>query len=83
MVMLFAGSDYYPCGGWKDFRGYFDFVNDAKKFLLDNWETFDISCCPWAHIVEEDKIVLEGKFDDLLDSSSHQWKFESFTNDTE
>ncbi len=26
---LFAGSDYYPDGGWKDYRGAFDTERDA------------------------------------------------------
>ena len=83
MIMLFAGSCFYPSGGWKDFRGYFNSVEDAKEFLKDYWENFDICCSPWAHMVENNKIVLEGRLDDLLSTSSHKWKFESVTNDTE
>lgn len=26
---LFAGADYYPSGGWKDHRGYFDSIEAA------------------------------------------------------
>ena len=79
MIMLFAGSCFYPYGGWEDFRGYFNSIEDAKIFLLDNWKSFDISSSLWAHIVEENKIVVEGKYDELLYSSSHEWKFESLT----
>lgn len=79
MILLFAGSCFYPSGGWEDFRGYFNSVEEAKKFLIDNWESFDICCSPWMHIVEKNKIVLEGRFDDLVSSSSQQWEFESVT----
>lgn len=77
MIMLFAGSSFYPSGGWEDFRGYFNTVEEARIFLIHNWETFDICCSPWAHVVEDNKIVLEGTLDDLLSTSNKEWKFES------
>ena len=76
MVMLFAGSCYYPYGGWEDFQGYFNTIDEAKIFLLNNWESFGICCSPWAHIVEENKIVLQGIFDDSFTSLKNEWKFE-------
>lgn len=76
MIMLFAGSSFYPSGGWDDFRGYFNTIEEAKAFLLDNWESFDICCSPWAHIVKEDQIVLKATLDNLLSSSSQEWAFE-------
>lgn len=27
--LVFAGNDYYPAGGWSDFRSSFDNINDA------------------------------------------------------
>lgn len=31
MYLLFAGDDYYPCGGFGDFIGEFHTVKDALK----------------------------------------------------
>lgn len=35
-VLLFAGIDYYPSGGWGDFIGEFDDVDSAKA-ESDSW----------------------------------------------
>lgn len=29
--ILFAGSNYYPSGGWSDFEGSFDDLEEARK----------------------------------------------------
>ena len=29
--LLFYGDAYYPSGGWDDFKGYFDTVEEALK----------------------------------------------------
>lgn len=58
--LLFAGENYYPLGGWKDFVGSYPSV-DAAKAILEvprkdsmGYMTDD----DWAHIVHEGKIVL-------------------------
>jgi hypothetical protein len=28
--LMFAGSHYYPCGGWEDFKGCYDTVEEAE-----------------------------------------------------
>lgn len=33
--LLFAYPGYYPCGGWNDFCGEFDTVEDALLRLVD------------------------------------------------
>ena len=33
--LLFAGSDYYPCGGWDDYRGAFDTL---ETNLFEQWK---------------------------------------------
>ena len=33
---LFAGSNYYPSGGWADFEGSFDSVEEAQKFVFSH-----------------------------------------------
>ena len=62
--LLFAGEDYYPDGGFKDFLGDFDSIDDAKLFLetnpktnptglsIDWWHIFSLKD---ARIVEADK----------------------------
>ncbi len=52
--MLFCGNDYYPYGGWEDFNGYFESIEQAKNYLKENEPD---ACCKWAHIVFNDKIV--------------------------
>ena len=40
--LLFAGMQYYPEGGWSDFKGAFDSPEDARSFLDDDWDWFEI-----------------------------------------
>lgn len=50
--LLFANISYYPQGGWADFRGSFDSIDDAVSFyknkIIDphytgeNWDWYDI-----------------------------------------
>lgn len=69
--MLFAGSTFYPHGGWEDFRGYFDTIEDAKKWLQSN--SCEIATwSSWAHIVVNSKIVMRCYFDIGLET----WSFE-------
>lgn len=46
--LLFAGSNYYPAGGWQDFRGDFDTVEEAKDYLLYNPDTER----NWWHVID-------------------------------
>lgn len=32
-LMLFGHEDYYPSGGWGDFKGDFDTVEEAQAFI--------------------------------------------------
>ena len=34
---LFTGDDYYPRGGWDDFKGSFDTVEDALAAPRGEW----------------------------------------------
>ncbi len=29
--LLFSGDEYYPLGGWNDFKGSFDTLEEAKE----------------------------------------------------
>ncbi len=33
--LLFAGDQYYPCGGWRDFQGSFDTLEEALAKAAD------------------------------------------------
>lgn len=33
--LVFAGDDYYPGGGWQDFKGAYLFLDDAKMRAAD------------------------------------------------
>jgi hypothetical protein len=52
---LFAGSNFYPSGGWEDFKGYFSSVANAKLWLQKNEPNAHHM---WAHIVYNHKIML-------------------------
>lgn len=48
--LLFAGQEYYPSGGWFDFRGSYDDCEaavDVSKTLGTVWESYW-----WYHVVD-------------------------------
>jgi hypothetical protein len=56
--LLFAGSNYYPSGGWDDMAGQFDSITEAQDFIFSKddehrakyqttWPWVD-----WAHVVD-------------------------------
>jgi len=54
-MLVFAGADYYPAGGWKDFVGEVYSEKEAKKLLLEKCSASD-----WYQIIsqgEADKIL--------------------------
>lgn len=50
--LTFCGRNYYPSGGWDDFKGDFEELESAKSFLLEKDND-------WAQIfdTETQKIV--------------------------
>jgi hypothetical protein len=55
--LVFAGDFYYPSGGWGDFQGDFDSIDEAKDKLLKihkDWE--------WSQVIDSEtkKEVVEG-----------------------
>jgi len=48
--LLFAGSTYYPSGGWNDYLGDFDSTEAAKDFLLSRSTSY--SSFDWWHILD-------------------------------
>ena len=56
-ILLFLGNNYYPAGGWDDFKGYFEDIESAKKWVQENEVD---AFTKWAHLVYMDKIILYG-----------------------
>ncbi len=40
--LLFKFDQYYPSGGWKDFKGAFDTIKEAKDIKTYSYEFFQI-----------------------------------------
>lgn len=53
--LLFAGNNFYPCGGWDDFKGGFSSIANAKLWLQKNQPDANFG---WAHIVYDWKIIM-------------------------
>lgn len=47
MYLLFYGPMYYPLGGWGDFAGSFDSIDEALKRVI--WE---VATVDWCQIVD-------------------------------
>jgi len=62
---LFAGSDYYPAGGYDDYIGSFETLKIAQDYIKENCN--EISCNPWAHVVFDHKIIWEGHTKSIID----------------
>lgn len=58
-VLLFAGADYYPHGGWDDHCATFDDVETAELWLHSQGHEFpnDAHYWDWAQIVDERVLV--------------------------
>jgi hypothetical protein len=59
--LLFAGEKYYPRGGYGDYIGSFDSIEDADKELqeISLHEAGELSDIEWAHLwdIEEDVVI--------------------------
>lgn len=47
--LLFGGLIYYPSGGWGDFCGSFDSIEEAEDVFSEN-------SCEWYHIVDSETL---------------------------
>lgn len=45
MFALFAGIDFYPLGGWNDYKGTYDTQLEAFRRCMN-------MVCDWWHIVD-------------------------------
>lgn len=71
-VKLFLGEDFYPMGGYDDFHSYFETVEEAKEYVEENYHLDD---CKWAHMVVNDKIILEGHIDTSYSIRKAEWEW--------
>lgn len=53
--LLFAGPDYYPGGGWDDFRGSFDTRQEAEDYYNAGGPDKNYPKWDWYHIVDMEK----------------------------
>lgn len=49
--LIFAGSNYYPSGGWNDFQGSEDTLLHALRFAA-NVACTSSGMCDWWHVVD-------------------------------
>jgi hypothetical protein len=63
--LLFAGDEYYPSGGWQDYKGRFDSVKEALKAAASGTKNLDFQgTWDWWQIVDlaTGKMVMEYDF---------------------
>lgn len=58
--LVFGGSRYYPEGGWEDFKGSFDTVDECVKPTDEDGESFWID---WWHVVDSQTGSVVAKYD--------------------
>ena len=56
--LLFYGDNFYAKGGFEDYVGHFDSVQDCVDFVTSP-ENSDGDC--WMHVVLNEKIIYSGK----------------------
>lgn len=66
--LLFECEDYYPKGGWHDFIGYFDTLEEAMNYLKTEGEGRE------AHVVHKGGIVFKARYIDRFNGNS-TWEF--------
>ena len=51
--LLFAGDTYYPGGGWSDYKGSFDTIEEAKTSALagERWSAEHIHKFDWWQVI--------------------------------
>ena len=54
---LFSGSTYYPSGGWGDFRGKYESLEDAKE-AVEARKVADVDYDMWWHIADLDSLSI-------------------------
>ena len=71
---LLYGENFYPLGGYDDYKGTFTCVDDAISYVLENHKD---NSGTWAHIVFDDKIVAKGT-KDFWKNDKWEWEYDNF-----
>jgi len=50
--LLFAGMNYYPGGGWNDFKGAFETIEEAVAEVTQRQEQNNTEGWDWYHVVD-------------------------------
>lgn len=78
---LFAGNNYYPLGGYDDFKGNFDSIEEAMRGFITYYEDGSGAeyAEQWGHIVCDDKIIfkVENEMHITETSISYSYTWES------
>jgi hypothetical protein len=63
--LLFVGSNYYPKGGWNDYRGWFDSIDAAVAEVPTDRRLYEPGG-GWYHVVDiqNGETVANGDVDD-------------------
>jgi hypothetical protein len=57
MFILFAGQDYYPGGGWEDFIGMYESLEEAREAFYKSG--YSVIKYEWGHVVDlENQVVV-------------------------
>lgn len=75
-IKLFVGEDFYPLGGYEDFRRSFSTKKEAIQWTEENINKND-GMDKWAHIVKDDMIILRGVLSGYY-GKSPDWKWTKF-----
>jgi len=70
--LVFLGENYYPLGGWEDFRSDFDSLEECLNYI----ESQD-ACYRWAHVVHKNKIIKVATTK-TQDFKNHVWEFNEY-----
>lgn len=54
--LVFAGSDYYPSGGWEDFKGAYP----SEYLAIEAIARLDLDSMSWAQVVDLDMAQAHG-----------------------
>ena len=61
--LLFAGHRYYPDGGFDDFRGSFNSIDEAKEWFGSNYDKISHSYIDhWCQVVDRDTFEIVARF---------------------
>jgi hypothetical protein len=70
--LVFSGENYYPCGGWEDFRSDFDSLEEGLNYIKSQRPQYN-----WAHVVYKNKIIKVATTK-TQDFKNHTWEFEEY-----